>query len=151
MKKIISRITTALLVVTASLIFVQCGNRPDNSNAEGERDTSTVYLNNQNTSYINEREELVLNLENLKASLDGRIESLDSRIEDADERTAEELISIRDGLTKDRSEVQSTIEGLHNSSQNTWNNAKGKAENLYERVSSKLERWDETLQDRNSE
>lgn len=148
--KIIYRITGVLFVVSASSIFIQCDNRPDDENQEVESDSSTAYLNNQNTSYIREREELVSNLENLKNQIDGRIENLDSQIEESDEAD-ESWVSMRDELKEDRSKVQSAIESLHNSTQNTWNNLKSETENLYERVSSKLNRWNNTLQNRSSE
>lgn len=138
------------MIVATSLLFIQCGNPPDNAKPEVESDSSTAYLNNQNTTYIRDREELVTNLKNLKEELDGRIERLNAKI---DENGGEDksLVSMRDELREDRSEVQGTIEGLHNSTQNTWNNMRTEAENLHERVSSKLDRWDDTLQNRSSE
>lgn len=93
---------------------------------------------------------MVSSLENLKNQLDGRIEYLDSQIEESDEAD-ESLISMRDELREDRSDVQGTIEGLHNSTQNAWNKVRTEAKNLHERVSLKLDRWDDTLQPQGSE
>ena len=56
------------------------------------------------------------------------------------------MVSMRDELREDRSEVERAIENLHNSTEDTWNRARKETENLYERVSSKLDRWEDSLQ-----
>lgn len=144
--KIINRTTIAFILIAASLVFIQCGDRSDNRDPSSIEEDSTnvdstnIFGGNPSPTYIKEREELVSNLEDLKEDLDERIENMDSKIEDADEPD-ESMVSMRDELIEDRSEVETAIENLHNSTEAAWNRLRTETENLYDRVSSKLDQW----------
>lgn len=150
--KIISRTTIAFFLIASSLAIIQCGDGSDNRDASFTEEDSTnvdstnIFGGNPSTTYIKEREELVSNLKNLRKKLDDGIENLESRIDNADDAADESVVSMRDELREDRSEVERAIENLHNSTEDTWNRARKETENLYERVSSKLDRWEDSLQ-----
>lgn len=150
-QNIVSRTASVLILLAGSMLFVQCGDPPDNRNPSVDEDTVSEYQTTLNTAYIKEREELRSDLEDLRGELDGRIEKLDSRIEEVDEETGENLVSMREELREDRSEVQRAIENLHNSSQDSWNRVKTETENLYNDILSKLERQDDWPQDRHND
>jgi len=130
---IINRTTTILFLIAASFIFIQCDNRTDD----------------RSSAFDEERQEMTSNLESLRDDIDDKIDDLESRIDDADDNEVERnLEAQRDELRDDRSDVDRAIDDLENSTEDTWQTIRTESENLYERVSSKLDEWSDRVQDR---
>lgn len=137
--KILNKTTTVLFLLTASFIFVQCGDRPEDRSQVYENDMSTE--TQTETQYEEERDELVSDLEDLKEDLDERIDDLNSRIEESGDQANENLIATRNELQNDRTEIQQTIENLENTTEDNWASLESESRDLYNRVSSRLDEW----------
>jgi len=134
--KIITRTTTLLFLIAASFIFIQCDNRTDD----------------RSSAFDQERSELTSNLEDLRDDIDDRIDNLESRIEDNNNDEVENnLEAQRDELRDDRSSVDRAIDDLENSTEDSWETFQTESENLYIRISTKLDEWSDSAQDRSDD
>lgn len=139
--KILNKTTTVLFLLTASFIFVQCGDRPE------DRGQSQVYEDDATTemqtdgNFEQEREELVSDLEDLRDDLDQRIEDLNTRIEESGDQANENLIATRNELQNDRTEVEQSLENIENATEENWDSVSSETRDLYNRVTTRLDEW----------
>ncbi|TVR26625.1 MAG: hypothetical protein EA390_14625 [Balneolaceae bacterium] len=130
--KFINRTTTLLFLVASSFIFIQCNDRADN----------------RSSAFDEDRQEMKSNLESLRDDIDYKINDLESRIDNASDNEVERnLEAQRNELRNDRSNVDRAIDDLEDSTRDSWQTVRTETEDLYERISSKLEEWSDRMQD----
>lgn len=133
---ILNRTTIVLFFLAAPLILIACNDRPqDRGQAMQDDDVRTE------TTFEDERDQLVNDLEDLRDDLDERIDELNSRIEDDEAQADEDLIATRNELQQDRAELDQHIDRLQDTSEENWANVRNESQDLYNRVSNRLDEW----------